>query len=195
MDLSLLGSNQSNHSLLPISKFGSRSRTGCRFPLIIRLNCCKKVQVHKCCLPQFAHVKISNTQDHGRRLNPSANPTPSTPTERAWERTKTSVRDEWNSTSVFNALVRTFAADTKIVVAGEKPFFFREVNVKLISGLSCRETHANRLSLTTSASEGMLSPWRLSTKQRLGESLRRTASQHRALSYACGHTASEDFWD
>ena len=38
-------------------------------------------------------------------------------------------------------------------------------------------------------------PWRLPTKQRLGESLRRTASQHRAPSSqpCCGHTAPEEF--
>ena len=40
-------------------------------------------------------------------------------------------------------------------------------------------------------------PWRLSTKQKLGESLCRTASQHRAPSSqpCCGHAASEEFWD
>ena len=37
-------------------------------------------------------------------------------------------------------------------------FFFREAKGKSVNVASRAETHANRLSLTTSASEGMLSP-------------------------------------
>ena len=78
-------------------------------------------------------------------------------------------------------------------------FFLRAKRKESQSVVASRaETHANRSSLTTSASEGMLSPHPgLPTKQRLGESLRRHASQHRAPSSqpCCGHAASEEFWD
>ena len=70
-------------------------------------------------------------------------------------------------------------------------FFFGEEKGKSVSVASRAETHANRSSLTTSAS-GTLGACRPSRE--CGEGLRRTANQHRAPSSqpCCGHTAPEE---